>query len=123
VATALFTAFWFRLAPHPWQRWSVLGSSAILFSTNFSVQVSVAINVSRLAPFRHALVYRLSELDIAYRGRGVALARPDDYIAYSTPIRRRHRSIGKGAFGFGEPDKLDGADAGSRECRKKSMPP
>ena len=22
--TALFAAFWFRFAPHPWQRWSVL---------------------------------------------------------------------------------------------------
>jgi peptide/bleomycin uptake transporter len=31
-------------APHPWQFWSILGSAAILFSTYFSVQVSVAIN-------------------------------------------------------------------------------
>jgi peptide/bleomycin uptake transporter len=42
--TALFAAFWFRVANHPWQWWSIIGSSVILFSTYFSVQVSVAIN-------------------------------------------------------------------------------
>jgi peptide/bleomycin uptake transporter len=41
---ALFAAFWFRLARHPWQWWSIVGSILILFSTYFSVQVSVAIN-------------------------------------------------------------------------------
>ena len=41
---ALFAAFWFRLAPHPWQWWSIVGSMLILFSTYYSVQVSVAIN-------------------------------------------------------------------------------
>ena len=40
----LFAAFWFRVARHPWQWWSIIGSTAILFSTYFSVQVSVAIN-------------------------------------------------------------------------------
>jgi peptide/bleomycin uptake transporter len=42
--TGLFAAFWFRLANHPWQWWSIVGSALILFSTYFSVQVSVAIN-------------------------------------------------------------------------------
>ena len=42
--TILFAAFWFTLSPHKWQWWSILGSSAIIFSTYFSVQVSVAIN-------------------------------------------------------------------------------
>jgi peptide/bleomycin uptake transporter len=42
--TAVFAAFWFRIANHPWQWWSILGSALILFSTYFSVQVSVAIN-------------------------------------------------------------------------------
>ena len=42
--TALFAGFWFRLANHPWQWWSIVGSALILFSTYFSVQVSVAIN-------------------------------------------------------------------------------
>lgn len=44
VCSALFALVWFKVAPHPWQWWSIIGSSAILFSTYFSVQVSVAIN-------------------------------------------------------------------------------
>ena len=44
VCTALFAGFWFRLSPHPWQWWSIVGSALILFSTYYSVQVSVAIN-------------------------------------------------------------------------------
>jgi len=59
VATGLFTAFWFRFSPHPWQRWSVLGSSVILFSTYFSVQVSVAINEWR-RPFFDTVQQALS---------------------------------------------------------------
>jgi peptide/bleomycin uptake transporter len=58
-ATVLFAAFWFSFAPHPWQRWSLLGSSAILFSTYFSVQVSVAINEWR-RPFFDAVQDALS---------------------------------------------------------------
>ena len=42
--TGLFAAVWFRVANHPWQWWSIVGSAFILFSTYFSVQVSVAIN-------------------------------------------------------------------------------
>ena len=44
VCTALFSAFWFRVAKHQWQWWSIVGSAFVLFSTYFSVQVSVAIN-------------------------------------------------------------------------------
>jgi len=40
----VFAGLWMIFAPHPWQFWSILGSAAILFSTYFSVQVSVAIN-------------------------------------------------------------------------------
>lgn len=43
-SVALFAGLWMILAPHPWQIWSILGSAGILFSTYFSVQVSVAIN-------------------------------------------------------------------------------
>jgi peptide/bleomycin uptake transporter len=43
-AVAAFAAFWQTMAPHPWWRWSVLGSALILFVTYFLVQVSVAIN-------------------------------------------------------------------------------
>lgn len=44
VVVALFYAFWAKVSPHPWQRWSVLGSALIIFATWFSVQVGVAIN-------------------------------------------------------------------------------
>lgn len=44
LSTALFALFWFKVAKHRWQWWSITGSSLILFSTYFSVQVSVAIN-------------------------------------------------------------------------------
>ena len=44
VCTGLFAAFWFTTAKHEWQWWSIVGSAFILFSTYFSVQVSVAIN-------------------------------------------------------------------------------
>ena len=39
-----FWLFWRWYSPHPWQDWSVLGSAFIIFTTNFSVQISVAIN-------------------------------------------------------------------------------
>ncbi len=42
--TAIFAGAWFKLARHPWQWWSIVGSALILFSTYFSVQVSVALN-------------------------------------------------------------------------------
>lgn len=41
---AAFCGFWFFYSPHRWQLWSLAGSMLILFSTYFSVQVSVAIN-------------------------------------------------------------------------------
>jgi len=44
VATFAFYAFWAVFSPHPWQRWSILGSALILFTTYFSVQASVAVN-------------------------------------------------------------------------------
>jgi len=44
LAALLFTGFWALFSPHPWQRWSVLGSALIIFVTWFSVQVGVAIN-------------------------------------------------------------------------------
>jgi peptide/bleomycin uptake transporter len=43
-AVGLFAGFWRIVAPHPWQRWSVLGSALILFITYIQVEVSVAIN-------------------------------------------------------------------------------
>jgi len=43
-AAAVFAAFWVLYAPHPWARWSILGSALIIFATYYQVQVSVAIN-------------------------------------------------------------------------------
>ncbi len=43
-ATGLFAFAWSRIEPHPWTRWSILGSALILFATYFQVQVSVAVN-------------------------------------------------------------------------------
>ncbi|MEM8914684.1 MAG: SbmA/BacA-like family transporter, partial [Pseudomonadota bacterium] len=44
IAVAIFSAFWFRFSPHPWQLWSIPGSAVILFATYFGVQISVALN-------------------------------------------------------------------------------
>lgn len=44
ISVLLFWLFWLKVSSHPWQLWSILGSATILFSTYFSVQVSVAIN-------------------------------------------------------------------------------
>ena len=44
-AVAVFAAFWRLYCPHPWWRWAILVTSAlILFITYFQVQVSVAVN-------------------------------------------------------------------------------
>ncbi len=39
-----FAAVWYVLRPHPWYRWSVLGTALIVFFTYFLVQISVALN-------------------------------------------------------------------------------
>ena len=59
LATALFAGFWFRAEPCPWRWWSIVGTSLIVFSTYFSVQVSVAINEWR-RPFFDAVQDALS---------------------------------------------------------------
>jgi len=41
---ALFAGFWTVFEPHPYQRWSIVGSAVIIFSDYYSVQVSVALN-------------------------------------------------------------------------------
>lgn len=47
LCTAIFGVFWMKISPHRWQLWSIFGTSFILFTTYFSVQVSVAINAWR----------------------------------------------------------------------------
>jgi peptide/bleomycin uptake transporter len=44
IGAAIFSGFWMVLSPHPWSRWSILGSALILFTSYFQVQLSVAIN-------------------------------------------------------------------------------
>ena len=44
LSVAIFALLWFTLKPSRWQWWSIVGSAFILFSTYYSVQVSVAIN-------------------------------------------------------------------------------
>ena len=46
----VFAAFWMIYSPHPWSRWSILGTALIIFSTYFQVQTDVAIN-SWYGPF------------------------------------------------------------------------
>jgi peptide/bleomycin uptake transporter len=41
---SIFALFWASMSPHPWFDWSVLGTTLIIFTTYFQVQVSVAIN-------------------------------------------------------------------------------
>jgi peptide/bleomycin uptake transporter len=41
---AIFATVWYRLSPHPWFIWSVLGTALLVFVTYFQVQISVAIN-------------------------------------------------------------------------------
>src|SRR6201992_3343390 len=50
VCTLIFAGAWQLYAPHPWARWSVLGTALILFNSYFQVQVSVAVN-SWYGPF------------------------------------------------------------------------
>ena len=44
IVIGLFTGFWMRYSPHPWQRWSVAGSALIFFVNWFLVQLDVMIN-------------------------------------------------------------------------------
>ncbi|ATO33370.1 peptide antibiotic transporter SbmA [Dickeya dianthicola] len=44
LCVGIFASAWALLNPHPWQRWSILGSSLIVFVTYFSVEVGVAVN-------------------------------------------------------------------------------
>lgn len=42
--TVIFAGVWWKLDPHKWYVWSVLGTALIIFTTYFQVQVSVAVN-------------------------------------------------------------------------------
>ena len=57
---AIFAGFWMWFSPHRWAVWSILGSALILFSSYFSVQVSVALNAWR-GPFYDMIQAALSK--------------------------------------------------------------
>ncbi|MBI1417365.1 MAG: peptide antibiotic transporter SbmA [Limimaricola sp.] len=44
LCVGIFATAWFILSPHRWQWWAIIGSSLIIFSDYYSVQVSVALN-------------------------------------------------------------------------------
>ena len=56
----VFAGAWMVFSPHPWARWSILGSALILFTTYFQVEVSVAIN-SWYGPFYNLVQAALSK--------------------------------------------------------------
>lgn len=60
VCVGAFAAYWIIVDRHPWSLWSILVAAFILFSTYFSVQVSVAINNWR-RPFFDAVQKALSD--------------------------------------------------------------
>ncbi|MDM1290539.1 MULTISPECIES: peptide antibiotic transporter SbmA [Acinetobacter] len=59
LTTAIFAIFWRIQSDNPWQRWSVWGSSFILFNIWFWVQVSVVIN-AWYSPFYDLIQQMLS---------------------------------------------------------------
>ncbi len=63
ICAAIFTAFWFKMAPHRWQWWSIVGSAFIIFSVGYSVQVSVALNNWR-GPFFDMINRAINEKDL-----------------------------------------------------------
>ncbi|MFT5706002.1 MAG: peptide/bleomycin uptake transporter [Oceanospirillaceae bacterium] len=79
VCIAIFSLFWCSIAPHKWQMWSIVGSSAIIFSTYFSVQVSVAINHWR-RPFFDLIQSLLKSTD----KEGVAKVVSQEKVASAT---------------------------------------
>lgn len=57
---SIFAIAWQIYSPHRWQLWSVWGSALIIFTTYFSVQVSVAIN-AWYGPFYNLIQQALSK--------------------------------------------------------------
>ncbi len=68
MGVVLFYAFWRWYSPHPWQRWSILGSALILFVVYFQVQVSVAVN-NWYGPFYDLIQNVLSKQATATEGQ------------------------------------------------------
>lgn len=62
-----FLVFWMRYAPHPWAVWSVIGSTAIVFSTWLQVQLDLMIN-RWFGDFYNLLQKALSEPNVVSEG-------------------------------------------------------
>jgi len=60
IMVAIFAGFWMIYAPHPWARWSILGTALIIFVTYFQVETSVAIN-NWYGPFYDLIQTALAE--------------------------------------------------------------
>jgi peptide/bleomycin uptake transporter len=60
ICALIFAGAWILYSPHPWARWSILGTALILFTSYFQVQVSVAIN-SWYGPFYDLVQAALSK--------------------------------------------------------------
>jgi peptide/bleomycin uptake transporter len=60
ICTFIFAGAWMLYSPHPWTRWSILGTALILFTSYFQVQVSVAVN-SWYGPFYDLVQAALSK--------------------------------------------------------------
>jgi peptide/bleomycin uptake transporter len=60
ICSLIFAAAWMVYSPHPRARWSILGTTLILFTSYFQVQVSVAIN-SWYGPFYDLVQAALSK--------------------------------------------------------------
>ncbi len=63
ICAAIFSAFWFKVSPHRWHWWSVVGSAFIIFSVGYSVQVSVALNNWR-GPFFNMINQAINEKNL-----------------------------------------------------------
>ncbi len=63
LVAGIFALAWHYIARHPWQKWSVWGSLLIIFSTWFSVQISVAIN-AWYGPFGDLIQKALSKANM-----------------------------------------------------------
>ena len=64
IVYGVFSCSWFLLEPHPFQKWSIVGSGIIIFATFYIVQVSVAINNWR-RPFFDLVQNALGESELS----------------------------------------------------------
>jgi peptide/bleomycin uptake transporter len=64
IVYGIFSSIWFIVKPHPFQKWSILGSGVIVFATFYIVQVSVAINNWR-RPFFDLVQNSLGESELS----------------------------------------------------------